>query len=77
MDDDKIIEARGIGYTYPDGTVAIEDAHFDLFKGERIAIVGPNGSGKSTLLKILSGLIKPTEGKIKFYGKEIQLSNLY
>ncbi len=70
MDDDKIIEARGIGYTYPDGTVAIEDAHFDLFKGERIAIVGPNGSGKSTLLKILSGLIKPTEGKIKFYGKE-------
>jgi len=70
MDNDKIIEAKGVGYTYPDGTVAIEDVHFDLFKGERIAIVGPNGSGKSTLLKILSGLVKPTKGKIKFYGKE-------
>lgn len=70
MGDDKVIEAIDIKYIYPDGTLAIEHVHFELFKGERVAIIGPNGSGKSTLLKILSGLIKPTSGIIKFYGKE-------
>lgn len=70
MDNNKIIEAEGITYIYPDGTVAIENVHFTLFKGERVAIVGPNGSGKSTFLKILTGLIKPAHGKIKFYGME-------
>ncbi len=70
MGDDKVIEATDIKYIYPDGTLAIEHVHFELFKGERVAIIGPNGSGKSTLLKLLSGLIKPTSGIIKFYGKE-------
>lgn len=70
MGDGKIIEAKCIKYIYPDGTEAILNAHFELFKGEKVAIVGPNGSGKSTLLKILSGLIKPTKGTIKFYSNE-------
>ncbi len=70
MDTDRIIETEGIKYSYPDGTLAIHDVNFYLKKGERVAIVGPNGSGKSTLLKILSALLEPKEGKIKFYGRE-------
>ncbi|MCD6480764.1 MAG: energy-coupling factor ABC transporter ATP-binding protein [Thermoplasmata archaeon] len=70
MGDNRIIEAEGITYTYPDGTLAVENAHFYLERGERVAIVGPNGSGKSTLLKILSALMEPQEGSIRFYGKE-------
>jgi len=70
MGNDGIIEAEGIGYIYPDGTLAVEDAHFYLCRGERVAIVGPNGSGKSTFLKILSALMEPSKGKIKFYGRE-------
>jgi ABC-type branched-subunit amino acid transport system ATPase component len=38
---------------------------------EIVCIIGPNGSGKSTLLKTIFGLIKPRQGSILFYGKEI------
>ncbi|MDH5654606.1 MAG: ATP-binding cassette domain-containing protein [Spirochaetia bacterium] len=37
-------------------------------KGEIVGIIGPNGAGKSTLLNILSGILKPTAGQIKFQG---------
>jgi cobalt/nickel transport system ATP-binding protein len=67
---DKIIEARNLNYQYPDGTVGIENVDFELFRGEKVAIIGPNGSGKSTLLEILGGLIEPTEGYVKFFAKD-------
>ncbi len=38
--------------------------------GEKIAIVGPSGSGKSTILKILAGLILPSKGILKIFGKD-------
>jgi cobalt/nickel transport system ATP-binding protein len=66
----KIVEARNLKYRYPDGTIGIENVDFELWQGERVAIIGPNGSGKSTLLQLIGGLILPTEGKIKFFGKE-------
>ncbi len=72
MGDDKVkvIEARNLKYRYPDGTVGVENVDFDLWKGDRVAIIGPNGSGKSTLLELLGGLIKPTEGSISFFGRQ-------
>ena len=39
--------------------------------GEIICIIGPNGSGKSTLLKTVFGLLKPTNGTVRFTGKDI------
>lgn len=43
---------------------------FDVYEGGLTAIIGTNGSGKSTLFNIISGLIKPKEGQIKYYYKE-------
>lgn len=47
---------------------ALRDVNFEVKKGERIGIVGLNGSGKSTLLKIISGVMKPTKGKVTVEG---------
>ncbi|MDE0111482.1 MAG: ATP-binding cassette domain-containing protein [Albidovulum sp.] len=57
------------------GLVAVEDFGLDLYAGEIVALVGDNGAGKSTLLKIISGVHKPTSGKIYLDGKEIGLQD--
>lgn len=48
---------------------ALKDINFEVREGETFGIIGGNGAGKSTLLKILSRIIKPTEGKAKLKGR--------
>ncbi|WP_096189823.1 ABC transporter ATP-binding protein [Evansella halocellulosilytica] len=52
-------------------TVAVENVSFSVEKGEFISLIGPSGCGKTTLLSLISGLLKPTEGKIELDGKVI------
>lgn len=47
---------------------ALNNVSFTVYKGDVVGIIGSNGSGKTTLLKILSQIIKPTEGEARFYG---------
>ena len=47
---------------------ALTDVSFEVKKGEVLGLVGLNGSGKSTMLKIISGIMKPTEGTAEIYG---------
>ncbi|WP_457549649.1 energy-coupling factor ABC transporter ATP-binding protein [Archaeoglobus sp.] len=67
----KAVEAVGVTYVYPDGTVGIRNVNLSVENGEKVAIVGANGSGKSTLIHVLSGLIKPTEGVVRILGVEV------
>ena len=48
-------------------TKAINKVNLKIYQGQHIGIVGPNGGGKSTLTGLISGVLKPTGGKIKYY----------
>ena len=69
-----MITVKNISKTFLDGdnkTVILKDITLSVETGQRIAIIGPSGSGKSTLLSILSGLDKPTTGKVIIDGVDI------
>ncbi|MBB6011148.1 branched-chain amino acid transport system ATP-binding protein [Aquamicrobium lusatiense] len=52
------------------GLVAIGDLSFDVRRGEITALIGPNGAGKTTVFNCITGFYKPTEGMIRFTGRE-------
>ena len=47
---------------------ALSDVDFNIKKGEVVGLIGSNGAGKSTLLKVVSGVMKPTKGKVEVHG---------
>ena len=67
---DAIVKFEGVGFTYDSGHKAVNDLNFEIKKGERVAIIGKNGAGKSTAAKLLTGIIRPDEGKITLEGKD-------
>ena len=61
----------------PDATVpALKNVSFSVHRGEAFGIIGRNGSGKSTLLKVVSGILKPTSGRIAITGRVAALIEL-
>jgi putative ABC transport system ATP-binding protein len=69
-----VVEARRAGKVYQlDGVEvrALVDASLAVWPGDSVAIMGPSGSGKSTLLGLLGGLDRPTEGELRFEGREV------
>ena len=53
------------------GLVAVDDVSFDIPEGSIVSIIGPNGAGKTTFFNMLTGLYKPTTGRVSFDGHDI------
>ena len=49
----------------------LKDINFELAPNEILGIIGPNGAGKTVMLNIITGILKPTGGKVIFKGKDI------
>lgn len=60
-----------------DGLMVLDGLCMDLEGGKIYQIIGPNGSGKTTLINVISGLLKPNEGKIIFEGEDITNKSMY
>ena len=59
----------GVGRLRPQEFWAVTDVSFELRRGDCLGLIGRNGAGKTTLLKMLSGLIKPDNGRIEIRGR--------
>lgn len=65
-----LLEAVGVRKLYGD-YVALDGVSLAIQEGEFVSIVGPNGAGKTTLVNVLTGLLPPTEGQVRFRGRDI------
>ncbi|MGE4610788.1 MAG: ATP-binding cassette domain-containing protein [Paracoccaceae bacterium] len=57
------------------GIRAVNDVSVDLYSGEVVGVLGHNGAGKSCLMRILSGAMKPNEGKIRVRGRDADIDS--
>jgi cobalt/nickel transport system ATP-binding protein len=72
-----IVEMKNLDFTYPDGTIALQDISFRITHGESVALIGANGAGKSTLLLHLNGFLAPTKGTIRVGDVPVTKSTLF
>ncbi|WNY29001.1 Vitamin B12 import ATP-binding protein BtuD [Methanimicrococcus stummii] len=63
-------EADALSFAYPGGSPILKNIDLKIYKGDFTIIVGLNGSGKSTFAYHLNGLLRPTSGKMKVFGKD-------
>ena len=70
----RVLKLTDIGMQYGPNVV-LHDINIDVYSGEIIGLVGENGAGKSTLLKIVSGLERPTFGRMEWHGEPYAPNN--
>jgi ABC-2 type transport system ATP-binding protein len=65
-----LLELQGLTKSFR-GIPAIKDISFKVAAGEVVGFLGPNGAGKSTTVKIITGMLRPNEGKVLFEGGDV------
>jgi cobalt/nickel transport system ATP-binding protein len=66
---DPLMELCGVHFSYDGAPPVLADADFRIDAGRRVAVVGPTGSGKTTLLHLMVGLLHPTAGDVRIFGR--------
>ena len=69
-----MIETSGLGKQYRE-KYTVRDVNLKIRPGCVYGFLGPNGAGKSTTMKMILGLVKPTQGEIRMFGKEVEEGN--
>lgn len=69
--DELVIELEDVHYIAPDGAHILKGVDLSVRRGEIMCVIGVSGAGKSTLLKLVAGLLRPSQGRIKVLGVEI------
>ena len=65
-----LLEGTGVNKNFG-GLRVLRDVNFTVREGEILALIGPNGAGKTTLFNLISGLLRPSSGSIRFGGREL------
>ncbi|MFU1796881.1 ABC transporter ATP-binding protein [Paenibacillus azoreducens] len=73
MNASPIVETHHLSKSYG-GQNRVHQVDLSVHSGQIFGFLGPNGAGKTTTLKMLLGLVKPTEGQIKIFGKDLKSS---
>lgn len=66
----EILNVTDLGISFGSNHV-LKSVSFQLGQGEVLGVIGPNGAGKTVMLNILTGILRPTKGKIEYQGQEI------
>ena len=70
-----VVDIEDVSYSTPDGNQIFNDITLRLGPGDRIGLVGANGAGKTTLIGLITGALKPSQGRIKI-GKTVKFATL-
>ena len=71
MDDNPIVQVRGLAKTYDSGVEALKGINLDFPRGQLTSLLGPSGCGKTTMLKIIAGLLTQSAGDVLVNGKVV------
>lgn len=67
----KILEIDNLTVSF-DGFKALNQLNFSMNAGELRVVIGPNGAGKTTFLDVITGKVKPTQGTVRFQGRNLR-----
>jgi len=67
---ESFLEIKGLSKSFG-GLRAVNDVGFSMERDMILGLIGPNGAGKTTLLRLITGILKPDSGNVRFMGKEI------